>query len=352
MKTLRMKKPQSRSRKPRDLEKIGTKNIFSNTNPIAGLQRIIGNQAVQQLLRDNTTVIRSAPDKFNEGARLHDLPPAASPSFQRRDGEETGDTSTTEKTPEPSITGGDSGEQAQAMDTDVACAAFESMTRAAVAICRLASEDSDKCEAACARVRAHAGGPHMLAQRCNSQIPEIGFKEQRKSGSACGTHADLGVGAFGLTISEEMVHHVDPYARCFLDDFQIRRTAQDRTHEKVNGKWRLVSDTENGNDDTPDPSGFAECMKPPYLHSYDSPGWVTFNTTRQLKAGSKLTSADATEVQLRMNFVEWVRGAGSGFVTQKNRVNWGFILHLKWVGERWKIAPDSDVFTNHVSLDP
>jgi len=228
---LRLKKSLSGlQRRSRDLEKESAKRISNDTNPVTGLQRRIGNQAVQRLLCDNNAPIRSASGPFSQRMCGHDLRLTASLPFQRRAGEENGDTAGTGNTSEPITTGNESGEAAQPLDTDAACAAFESMTRAAVAICRLAGEESDRCETACAKVRAHAGGPHLLSQRCNSETPEIGFKEQRKSGAACGTNADLGVGAFGLTISEEMVHYVDPYARCFLDDFLECRISRQVCH--------------------------------------------------------------------------------------------------------------------------
>jgi hypothetical protein len=231
-------------------------------------------------------------------------------------------------------------------NTETLCKAYTSMIRSTVALCELAGEDSAKCDEACAKTRKHAA---QLMARCNLDTPKIEFKEHKTAGKACGSSVKLGVGSpFDLTNAAEVVHHAGPYARCFLDGFEVRRTVEDKTYQQVGGAWSLLASTPAGTDDTPGP-GYPACMTPPFLYSYDSPGWPS-GTVRQLPAGGTKVSSSATGVELRMNFYEWIRATGPGITINTDKVEWSNVLKLSWSGGRWNIGPGSAIGPGHVKL--
>jgi hypothetical protein len=229
----------------------------------------------------------------------------------------------------------------------LACMALASMIRSTQGICRMAGEDSVQCEQACATARARV---NQLLTQCKLDLPQITFKEHRTSGSACGTQATLGVGKFGLTNAAELVFYVDPYARCFFSDYEVRRTVEDKTYERVTGTWRVVATTGAGTDDSPPPrTDHPKCMQPPELHSFDSPGFV-FNVRELPVGGGKKVSSNATEVDLRMNFLESIEAKGPSVRITTDQIKWSNVLKLKWDGKAWKIQPGSAIALGHVVL--
>lgn len=228
------------------------------------------------------------------------------------------------------------------------CAALESMMRSATAICRIAGEASPECEDACGKVRSRAPA---LQSTCGLASPQIDFVEQRTAGKACGTGAGLGVGSpFPLTNGEEMIYHVPPYARFFLDGFEVKRTVEDRTYEQVGGSWSQIAATPAGTDDSPAPrADHPECLRPPDLHSFDSPGWV-FGTRELSVGGGKKTSPTATGVEQRLNFVEWIGASGPMTRINSDRKEWSTVVKLRWSASGWRMEPGSSIGLGHVKL--
>ena len=230
---------------------------------------------------------------------------------------------------------------------DHTCDAYRSMIRATLGICTLAGEASKECDDACARVRAHSGA---LMSACGLAPPTVDFVKHLNSGAACGTNAGMGVGKpLPLTNAAEVIHHVTPASRCLLADYEVKRTVEDKTYERVSGAWRQVAATPAGTDDTPGPrADHPECMKPPDLHSFDSPGYV-FNT-RQLSTGAGKTSVDATGVEVRMNFEEWIAASGPAIRVNSPKVDWSNVLKLRWAGTGWVQEPGSAIGPGHVTV--
>jgi hypothetical protein len=295
------------------IQQLGTSNGSS-----AQLQREIGDGILAPTRTiDTTPEVLSVPDKSDVQTTLADFSKA---------------------TDKAKLVG-------EAKSKQMVCPALKSMISATLAICRLAGEDSSQCDKACTKVRVHSS---PLFSECNLDMPKIDFKEHKTSGKACGTSALLGVGAFALTNAAEVIHHVEPYARCFLSDYEVHRTVEDKTSEQVGGVWRVIATTPKGTDDTPSP-GDNPCMQPPDLHSYDSPGFA-ISLLHALPVGGVKVSSSATRVEVRANFLEWISAAGPALKINTSKVEWNNVLKLRWNGKFWKLEPGSDIALGHVTL--
>jgi len=197
-------------------------------------------------------------------------------------------------------------------------------------------------------VRTHAP---MMQSQCGLASPQIQFIGQRTAGTACGTGASLGVGKpFALTNGAEIIHHVGPYARFFLDSFEVRRTVADRTYEEEAGTRRVVAETPAGTEDSPTSrADHPECMRPPDLYSFDSPGWAIGSRELSVAPGTK-TSPSATRVEQRLNFVEWIAASGPMTRINTDRQEWSTVLKLRWSGTTWHMESGSMIGLGHVTL--
>jgi hypothetical protein len=141
-------------------------------------------------------------------------------------------------------------------------------------------------------------------------IEQLSFVRFRNSDFADSNQQRLGPNPLGNFYNAmEVCWRIPPGHRGAVQ-YRVRRTIEEELWQRVAGPWSLVSQTAAGTADDPEEDSPSVTLRPPYIYSFDAPGWILPSTTRQFRAPrGQLTAPDALKIVLKQNFREWVDGA-------------------------------------------